>query len=159
MRRKPEQCVPPGVDGAGELWTIRVLWILTAMELLFRGVGVFAPEILRMKKAGLPAEPFCLYFFGPWWFSPVLMALPVTAIVTLLYLAVRVIAHYRSYRTGSRADYTMKRLPDGREYHRRALALPLFGLAGLALVYLVFFAINLAIYYLMTPGWMNPRLF
>ena len=79
--------------------------------------------------------------------------------VPLLYLAVRVIAHYRSYRTGSRADYTMKRLPDGREYHRRALALPLFGLAGLALVYLVFFGINLAIYYLMTPGWMNPRLF
>ena len=53
----------------------------------------------------------------------------------------------------------MRRLPDKTEYHRRALAIPLFGLVGLALVYLAVLGIDIAVYYLITPGWMEPRLF
>lgn len=160
MMQKLKQCVPPGVDGGQELWTIYVLWMLSALNLLFRGPGVYVTEILRLKKAGQPAEPFFLYFWGTVWFSPVLAVLPVMVLVTLIYLAAKVMAHYRLYRGGgSRADYTMRRLPDKTEYHRRALAIPLFGLAGLALVYLAVLGMDIAIYYLMTPGWMNPRLF
>lgn len=160
MMQRLKQCVPPGVDGGQELWTIDILWVLTALDVLFRGPGVFVTEVLRLKKAGLEIEPFFSYFSGSWWFAPVLMVLPVMVLVTLLYLAAKVIAHYRSYRGGgSRSDYTMRRLPDRKEYHRRALAIPLFGLIGLALVYLVVLGIDVAIYYLITPGWMNPRLF
>ena len=160
MMQRLKQCVPPGVDGGQELWTIYVLWMLSALNLLFRGPGVYVTEILRLKMAGQPAEPFFLYFWGTVWFSPVLAVLPVMVLVTLIYLAAKVIAHYRLYRGGgSRSDYTMRRLPDRREFHRRALAIPLFGLAGLALVYLAVLGIDIAIYYLMTPGWMNPRLF
>ena len=160
MMQRLKQCVPPGVDGAGELGTIYVLWMLSALNLLFRGPGVFVTEILRLKKAGQPAEPFFLYFWGTVWFSPVLAVLPVMVLVTLIYLTAKVIAHYRMFRSGgSRSDYTMKRLPDRREFHRRALAIPLFGLAGLALVYLAVLGIDIAVYFLITPGWMNPRLF
>ena len=153
-----ERCAPPGVDGAGELWTIRILWILTALEILFRGPGVFVPEILRLKEAGAEAGRFFFYFTGVWWFAP-LLALPTMGIVTVIYLAVKALSHYRYFRHGVRADYTMRRLSDPREYHRRALALPLFGLIGLGIVTLVTFGIDVAIYYLITPGWMNPQLF
>lgn len=160
MIRRLEQCVPPGVDGGQELWTIYVLWMLSAINLFFRGPGVFVTEILRLKQAGQPAEPFSLYFWGTVWFSPVLAVLPVMVLVTLLYLAAKVAAHYRLFRShGSRADYTMRRLPDKTEYRRRALAIPLFGLVGLALVYLAVLGIDIAVYYLITPGWMEPRLF
>lgn len=160
MMQRLKQCVPPGVDGGQELWTIYVLWMLSALNLLFRGPGVFVTEILRLKKAGQPAEPFSLYFWGTMWFSPVLAVLPVMVLVTLIYLTAKIIAHYRMFRSGgSRSDYTMRRLPDRREFHRRALAIPLFGLIGLALVYLAVLGIDIAFYYLITPGWMNPRLF
>lgn len=160
MMQRLKQCVPPGMDGAGELGTISVLWALSAVNLLFRGPGVFVTEILRLKKAGQPAEPFFLYFWGTVWFSPLLAVLPVMVLVTLIYLTAKVLSHYRMFRSnGSRADYTMRRLPDRKEFHRRALAIPLFGLAGLALVYLAVLGIDIAIYFLITPGWMNPRLF
>ena len=160
MMQRLKQCVPPGADGGQELWTIYVMWMLSAMNIFFRGPGVYVTEILRLKKAGRPAEPFFLYFWGTVWFSPVLAVLPVMVLVTLIYLAAKVVAHYRVYRGGgSRADYTMRRLPDRREYQRRALAVPLFGLIGLALVYLAVLGIDIAVYYLITPGWMNPRLF
>ena len=123
MMQRLKQCVPPGADGGQELWTIYVMWMLSAMNIFFRGPGVYVTEILRLKKAGRPAEPFFLYFWGTVWFSPVLAVLPVMVLVTLMYLAAKVVAHYRVYRGGgSRADYTMRRLPDRREYHRRALA-------------------------------------
>ncbi len=159
MMQRLKQCVPPGVDGGQELWTIYVLWMLTALDVFFRGPGMFVTEVLRLKKAGLAIEPFFAYFSAAWWFAPVLMVLPLMVLITLLYLAAKVISHYRSYRSGSRADYTMRRLPDKTEYHRRALAIPLFGLVGLALVYLAVLGIDIAIYYLMTPAWMEPRLF
>ena len=160
MMQRLKQCVPPGVDGGQELWTIYVLWMLSALNLLFRGPGVFVTEILRLKKAGQPAEPFFLYFWGTVWFSPVLAVLPVMVLVTLIYLTAKIIAHYRMFRSGgSRSDYTMRRLPDRKELHCRALAIPLFGLIGLALVYLAVLGIDIAVYFLITPGWMNPRLF
>ena len=159
MKRNLEQCVPPGVDGRGEIGTMWVLWILIAVEVVWRGLGVFVPELIRLKGLGCPIEPFFLYFSGTWWFAPVLMMLPVTVIIALLLLAAKVISHYRYYRRGVRADYTMRRLPDWREYHRRALALPLFGLVGTVLVYLIALGVCIAVYYLITPGWMEPHLF
>lgn len=158
-KRTLDQLVPPGAAAEGEIGTLWGLWIFAAFEILFRGPGVFVPEILRQKEAGAKADSFFAYFSGPMWFAPVLMVLPVSVLILLLYLTVKVMAHYRFYRRGSRADYTMKRLPDPREYHRRALAIPLFGLIGTVLVYLIVLALDIAIYYLMTPGWMEPKLF
>ncbi|MBQ9720214.1 MAG: hypothetical protein IJV64_05915 [Oscillospiraceae bacterium] len=159
MKSRLDQCVPPGMDGMGEFGTLWGLWVLIAVEVVWRSLGSFLPELTRLKALGDPIEPFFLYYFGTWWFASVLVMLPVSVIVTLLWLAVKTLSHYRFYRRGARADYTMRRLPDRWEYHRRALALPLFGLIGTVLVYLVVLALCIAVYYLVTPGWMQPHLF
>ena len=152
MMQRLKQCVPPGVDGAGELGTISVLWMLSALNLLFRGPGVFVTEILRLKKAGQPAEPFSLYFWGTVWFSPVLAVLPVMVLVTLLYLAAKVLSHYRLFRSrGSRADYTMRRLPDRWDLHRRCLALPAAGIVGALSLQGLLGILYYFVYILVTP--------
>ena len=148
MKRKLEAIAPPGVDAKAEIQTIQLLWILSALNMLGRMLPYLDTLSFIRDHGGTLCE-FWLYFTAPrYYFFPVLAALPVMVIVTLVYLAARLIARYQSYRIGSRADYTMKRLPDRKEYHRRAIAVPLFGLIGLVIVYAVTFAADVAIYYL-----------
>lgn len=159
MKRTPEQCVPPGVDAKGEFGTLWTLWSLFGVETLWRCFVPFFQELEHLKEWNNPIEPFFRYFSGTWWFVPMLMVLPLFGYITLIWLAVKAVSHYRYYRSGSRADYTMKRLPDRREYHRRALAMPVFGLIGTVLLYLLLLGIGIAVYYLATPSWMEPKLF
>ena len=147
MKRKLEAIAPPGVDAKAEIQTIQVLWILSGLNMLGRMLPVLDTLSFIRDHGGTLFE-FWYYFTAARYFLPVLAALPVMVIVTLVYLAARLIARYQSYRIGSRADYTMKRLPDRKEYHRRAIAVPLFGLIGLVIVYAVTFAADVAIYYL-----------
>ena len=148
MKRKLEAIAPPGVDAKAEIQTIQVLWILSGLNMLGRMLP-YLDTLSFIREHGGTLFEFWLYFTAPRdAFYPVLAALPVMVIVTLVYLAARLIARYQSYRIGSRADYTMKRLPDRKEYHRRAIAVPLFGLIGLVIVYAVTFAADVAIYYL-----------
>lgn len=44
--------------------------------------------------------------------------------VILLFAAYSIFIHYTSFRRGSMSIYTMKRIPDRMELHRRCLALP-----------------------------------
>ncbi len=157
MMKRLEQCVPPSVDGAGELGTIYVLWVLTGINMLGRMIPFF--EALQyLREHGGTLFSFWYYFTAPRYIFPVLV-LPVMVIVSLLYLGAKIIAHYQSYRTGSRADYTMRRLPDRREYHRRALAIPLFGLLVLVVIVAVTFAADVALYFWLAPAEGLPSMF
>lgn len=76
-----------------------------------------------------------------------LLAFPLVA----LMMAVFGVLHYASHRRGSRSDYTMRRLPDPWELHRRCLTIPVCSvliclIAGFAML-LVYYGI----YMLTTP--------
>ena len=148
---------PPGVDSAGELGTIYVLWALTGVNMLGRMIP-FYEALQNLREHGGTLFSFWYYFTAPRYIFPVLV-LPVMVIVSLLYLGAKIIAHYQSYRTGSRADYTMKRLPDKTEYHRRALAVPLFGLLVLIVIVAVTFAADVALYFWLAPAEGLPSMF
>ena len=156
--KKLESLVPPGVDGESELYHIQVLWGLTAVNVLFR-ILPFLYDVIDLWKGAWPLEPFWYYYAAPYWIAPLLMVIPTFALVALIYLAAKVLSHYRSYRRGARSDYTMRRLPDPWERHRRAWALPLFGLIGLVIVYALSLGLCVALYFLLSPGYMHPRLF
>lgn len=148
---------PPGADGAGELGTIYVLWALTGVNMLGRMIPFFE-ALQNLREHGGTLFSFWYYFTAPRYIFPVLV-LPVMVIVSLLYLGAKIVAHYQSYRTGSRADYTMKRLPDKTEYHRRALAIPLFGLLVLVVIVAVTFAADVALYFGLAPAEELPSMF
>ena len=148
---------PPGVDGAGELGTIYVLWALTGVNMLGRMIP-FYEALQNLREHGGTLFSFWYYFTAPRNLMPVLV-LPVMVIVSLLYLGAKIIAHYQSYRTGSRSDYTMKRLPDRKEFHRRALAIPLVGLLVLIVIVAVTFAADVALYFWLSPAKELPSMF
>ena len=159
MKRKLEAIAPPGVDAKAEIQTIQVLWILSGLNMLGRMLP-YLDTLSFIRDHGGTLFEFWLYFTAPrYYFFPVLAALPVMVIVTLVYLAARLIARYQSYRIGSRADYTMKRLPDKTEYHRRALAVPLFGLLVLIVIVAVTFAADVALYFWLAPAEELPSMF
>ena len=148
---------PPGADGAGELGTIYVLWALTGVNMLGRIIPFFE-ALQNLREHGGTLFSFWYYFTAPRMIFPVL-TVPLMVIVSLLYLGAKIVAHYQSYRTGSRADYTMKRLPDKTEYHRRALAIPLFGLLVLVVIVAVTFAADVALYFGLAPAEELPSMF
>ena len=157
MMQRLKQCVPPGVDGGQELGTIYVLWVLTGINMLGRMIP-FYEALQYLSEHGGTLFSFWYYFTAPRTIFPVLV-LPVMVIVSLLYLGAKIAAHYQSCRTGSRADYTMKRLPDKTEYHRRALAIPLFGLLVLIVIVAVTFAADVALYFWLAPAEELPSMF
>lgn len=62
-----------------------------------------------------------------------------------------VASNYRFCRSGSRSDYTMRRLPDPWEYHRRCWALPLLSCVLYLLAFAALYAISFSIYHFATP--------
>ena len=157
MKRKLEASAPPGVDAKAEIQTIQVLWILSGLNMLGRMLP-YLDTLSFIRDHGGTLFSFWYYFTAPRYIMPVLV-LPLMVIVSLLYLGAKIIAHYQSYRTGSRADYTMKRLPDKTEYHRRALAIPLFGLLVLIIIVAVTFAADVALYFWLSPAKELPGMF
>lgn len=72
-------------------------------------------------------------------------------------LVMMVVSHYRYYRQGSMSIYLMKRLPNGREYHRRNLSFILI-LAAVSLAVMVVMSLtHYGIYLLFTPKGCLPN--
>lgn len=72
-------------------------------------------------------------------------------------LLLMAVSHYLYHYREGRSIYLMRRLPDRRDLWRRCLALPLLGLAGCALLYLVLLLIYFAVYRACTPpGYCAP---
>lgn len=66
-------------------------------------------------------------------------------------LVMMVVSHYRYYRQGSMSIYLMKRLPNGREYHRRNFSFVLI-LAAVSLAVMVVMSLtHYGMYLLFTP--------
>ena len=66
-------------------------------------------------------------------------------------LVMMVASHYRYYRQGSMSIYLMKRLPNGREYHRRNFSFVLI-LAAVSLAVMVVMSLtHYGMYLLFTP--------
>ena len=138
---------PPGTDGMKTIQIIAVLWVLAAIELMAR-FAVYFPMVLGPLpwSGGTTYVELPVYqngfgtLMGVVFTHAISAAVPVPPLAGLgliLYLLIRGIANEQSYWQGSRADYTMKRLPDKWERHRRAWALPAIGLIGLAVIYLI----------------------
>ena len=71
--------------------------------------------------------------------------------LTGVLLVMMMVSHYRYYRQGSMSIYLMKRLPNGREYHRRNLSFILI-LAAVSLAVMVVMSLtHYGMYLLFTP--------
>ena len=147
-----KQLTPPGTDGMKTIQIISVLWVLVAIELMARFAVYFPLALGSLPNIGgstYVEMPIYQSGFGALLdavFIAVYPLPPVARPVLILYRAVRGIVNERSYRQGSRADYTMKRLPDKWERHRRAWALPGIGLVGLAVISLIITLVCLRIF-------------
>lgn len=76
-----------------------------------------------------------------------LLAFPLVALVMALFAAL----HYVYHRRGSRSDYTMRRLPDRWEMHRRCLTIPVCAVLICLIAGFVMLLIYYGIYMLVTP--------
>lgn len=68
--------------------------------------------------------------------------------VTLLYLIAKVLQSYQWFRA---ARYTVRRLPNRWEMHRRCWGLFGYGIAGLAVTHLIVTLVFLILYFVFTP--------
>ncbi len=66
-------------------------------------------------------------------------------------------AHYRSFKKGSMAVYTMKRVPDALEIHRRCLALPLGFIMITLILAVLLAACGMHAYDAAVPSWAYVR--
>ena len=113
------------------LHTYDVIWMDKANK-------VFYPD-MRIMTFGQMLENSLVWFF-------------LLAAAMLLFVA----HHYAYHYQGSKSIYLMRRLPDGRELHRRCWTLPLLAAAasiGLALVNL---AVYFTLYMLVLPEAVRP---
>lgn len=142
-----KRLTPPGMDGMKTIQVIAALWVLAAIELMARFAVYFPMALgplpwsggstyveLPIYQSGFDALMGVVFTHGILTAAPIP---PLAGLGLILYLLIRGIANEQSYRQGSRSDYTMKRLPDKWERHRRAWALPGIGLIGLAVIYLI----------------------
>lgn len=150
MRTRLERLTPPGVDAVQELrWALRVwaacaLWSLTFLRryvLARADLYLVAKSGARTLIPGATMPDFCVLL------GNALGAFLAAALLTLPLAARHYLYHYQ----GSRSIYTMRRLPDAWELHRRCWALPLLLALGTLLAALALGAIYYAVYQLLTP--------
>ena len=141
-----KKLVPPGKDGTGTAILIVIGWVLAAAELMARFAVYFPMALGALPPGGgssyvelplLPADFRTL--MGVVFTHAVRAAIPVPPLIGLLlvlYLLVKGVSNEMAFRRGSRADYTLRRLPDRSARRRMAWGLPGIGIAGLAAIYL-----------------------
>lgn len=163
MRRYDlSRLVPPGADPVRPLAVICVLWVLAAIELTARFAVYFPialgalPEFGGSAYVELPLLPpsFSALMgtaFTRGIFLPVRLP-PLMGTALAIYLLALGLGHAQSFTRGSRADYTMRRLPDRGALRRRTWGLPILGLAGLIILYFCIVLLCWKIYGLYLPG-------
>jgi len=80
--------------------------------------------------------------------------LPIPMVAFLVVIAValpRIPFNYAYHRRGSRSDYTLRRLPDKWEWHRRCLAVPVLAVSGGMLLLALALVLCFLIYQFATP--------
>lgn len=121
MRKRRHWLTPAGTDAKGEAMVILLclflsaLWSLQGPAAIVREWSEAAEKLLRGETAWVTAYPGIL---GTALFGFYLTAAGMIGLV---------VWHYVYHRLGSRADYLMKRIPNGLERHVRCLAVPAAG--------------------------------
>lgn len=121
IRIRWERLVPVGMDGKKEaIWTAAGLGasVLWATGPLFRLLDAWR-WLERPAAGGFRIMPY---------FSDIMGSSLAGFPVMWLCLAALAVWHYVYHRQGSRADFTMRRIPSRWEMHRRCLAVPLAGI-------------------------------
>ena len=141
---------PPGID-LGQEWRVFLIGnIASVIVSLFAFLAkyidardqLFVYEIDRkILKEGAIIAPFSslfsIYFSG--------------FVLVALFLLGYVIYHYSYFRQESMSIYLMKRLPDKRELHKRALTVPVLAVLATICVALAAVLLYFVIYLLATP--------
>lgn len=113
---------PAGVSARGE-----VKWILISLGASalwsLRGALAIVSEMRELHERLLENRVIAITVF-PGIIGTALFGFYLTALV----LALLAVWHYVFHRLGARSDYTMRRLPNGLEYHIRCLAIPVLGI-------------------------------
>lgn len=161
MAQRLDRLVPPGLDWRRALR--RLAWFLAGLSVwsLFY-LNVYGTERASAIDRSLqyPTEAIRaargVEYLGlqPFWSYARGFLIPFLFLALLCLANIR--ANYARCRTLSRSDYTLRRLRDPWEYHRRCLALPLLE----ALICLLAFALVTGIYFLVylrfTPAELLP---
>ena len=141
---------PPGTDLKQEWWVFLIGNIVSVFISFFAFLDkymeardrLFTYEIdKRVLIEGARIAPFSDLLGGYFW----------GFFLVACFLLGYVIYHYSYFRQGSMSIYLMKRLPNKRELHRRALTVPCLAVlatVGIAIVAILFYYI---IYILATP--------
>lgn len=95
----------------------------------------------RVLRSGAVMEDFAALI------DKCLLAFPLIALCTAFFAAL----HYAYHRRGCRSDYTMRRLPDRWEMHRRCLTIPVCTALICLIAGFVMLLIYYEIYMLVTP--------
>jgi len=141
--------VPPGRNG-----TLQRNWLLGGLAAAFVCTILFFLSEYGEHKAMLElAEK--MYPGGPGQLLPDfewLVAVPSLSFAVVFGVALPQICYNYIYtRRGSRSDYTLRRLPDKWEWHRRCLAVPVLAVSGGMLLLALALVLCFLIYQFATP--------
>lgn len=95
----------------------------------------------RVLREGMLMQDFAVLIYK------CLLAFPLMALVMAMFG----VLHYAYHRRGSRSDYTMRRLPDRWEMHRRCLTIPVCTVLICLIAGFLMLLIYYGIYMLATP--------
>ena len=145
MSNKIEKCAPPGWDWGSELF---VCQLLLAIYLLWFWLVFFVHYAAMVYEvSGSNYNPAIVWSHTVYRSLGWVMRNTLTGLIGIVIsFAGYIRAHYEYFRRGSKSIYTMKRLPDAAELHRRCLTLPLVYLATAAVLTAVDLLIAIALY-------------
>ncbi|MBE7004155.1 MAG: hypothetical protein E7425_07720 [Ruminococcaceae bacterium] len=158
------RCVLPGQDGRAVLRSLSFgLPALAALLLVLFGTDYRAQRQAELERfryyAEFPGRILAdhVNYIGlqPFWTLADLYLLPALVLGVWLF-CFGAASNYRRCRSGARCDYTLRRLRDPWEYHRRCLAMPLLEALACLLTFLLLTGLFYAIYRLCTPTELLP---
>ena len=150
MKQWLERCVPLDCDGETES-----KWILTGMVVSFLMNFRFLIAYLSARSRLFPYVNGRKVFWEGAKIEPFGSLLGFSLWGCLLGAAAMVVLaawHYSVHYRGTKSIYTMRRLPDRWELHRRCLTVPALGAAAFLLEAALLWGIDFAIYRLATPA-------
>lgn len=144
-----KRLVPPGLDARQELRWMLAGWALSFMYSLGCVIHMVQErdELYRVADGGrvLRSDAVMPDFAG-------LLGSHLHGFLLVAVCMLAVVAyHYLYHRQGSKSIYTMRRLPDGMELHRRCWTLPVLMALASLLAAFALLMIYYAIYMFVTP--------
>lgn len=151
-RFDPTKLIPPGYDwdrlkaGLGWGYTLSALGTLPILHRYFYDrLSLYGTLPDSTEKVLMPGT--LVSAFGEYWQDGPMYCF----LCFLVYLAAQVVRNYRSHYTGSMSIYTMRRLPDKWELHRRCWTVPVLAALGALAMMAVLAGVYYWMYLMLTP--------